>query len=292
MSFVQRKIDLTFTLQNNQVFDATTGADTVKLSGLRVSATLSNGGKIGMGTCSLRIYGMTFSQMNTLSTLGQRITEVGKNLVQVDAGDSLIGMSLLFFGTITNAYPEFNGMPETAFIVEAQAGYNAAITPVAPVSYPGHADVAVIIANIATVMGRQFENNGVSVTLTDVYLHGTAFQQWLDAKEMANIEGYDDGKTLSIWPINGSRMGAATVLSPSTIMKGYPSFNSAGISLSVLFTPQIRFGATIDVQSELPAAQGVWKVQILNYNLEAETPDGAWFQDIEAVRPTFFVGES
>ena len=44
------------------------------------------------------------------------------------------------------------------------------------------------------------------------------------------------------------------------------------------------------MQSSLTPACGTWVVYKLTYNLECQTPNGAWFCDIEGANPNYFTG--
>lgn len=63
--------------------------------------------------------------------------------------------------------------------------------PVQPRSFKGGVDVASVMAQIAHSMGFAFENNGVNVKLSDVYLANTDLEQaagiglWIDDKVLA-----------------------------------------------------------------------------------------------------------
>jgi hypothetical protein len=235
-----------------------------------------------MSTASLEVFGMTLSMMNQLSTLGLIATTLRRNTVLVQAGDT-DGLTSVFEGTITNAYPDFHGMPNVPFRVEAHTGLIDAIAPSDPRSFPQPTDVVTILSGIATLMGVPFENNGVSVMLPPSYFSGSLRNQALAAVKHAGISwnGVEDG-TLAIWNPGQARGGEAPLISKDTGLDGYPSFTSNGISLRTLYNSSIGFGKKIVVQSSIPAACGTWGVYDLNHELETLTPDGSWFSDLKA----------
>ncbi len=286
-SYVQRKINVVFTLGIGTWGQS--GADTVTLSGLRVSAEITKAGGKSMGELQMRVYGMTQSQMNKLSTLGMMVQEVRRNNVAIMAGDDVNGMSLVYEGTIFDAWVDHEGDPETVFNVIGHAGLFEAIKPVPARSYSGTADAAVIMADIAGQMGLAFENNGVSVPLSNPYYAGTARVQAERCADAANINWIIDNGKLAIWPMGGSRGGVVPLISPATGMVGYPAYNSSGIVVKSLFNPSIVYGGAIEVQSSLTPACGKWVVQTLAYNLESETPNGAWFCQMRATPPGYQV---
>ncbi len=283
MSYTKKRIDVAFSLGKGSFGE--TGANTITVSGLRVIATITTEGGNSMGHLLARIYGMTQSQMNQLSTLGLLITELRKNSVALSAGDYESGMSEVFVGTITNAYVDFDGAPQVSFNVEASVGALEAVKPVPPSSYPGATDVALIMSGLAKQMGLRFQNWGVSVKLASPYYAGTGRDQIIRCAEAANINWIIENNRLDIWPKNAARGSTVPVISPETGMVGYPAYDSLGIILRTLFNPTIAYGSDVMVKSSLQPACGTWRVYHINHSLASETPGGEWFSTMKAARP-------
>lgn len=284
MSFVQRLINVTFTLGEGSFGED--GANTVKLSGLRISAKVVKAGGPSMGTLQMEVYGMTLSMMNKLSTLGMMPTLIRRNTVIVEAGDDEEGMATVFVGTITNAWADLNSMPDVPFRVEAHTGLIEAVKIEQPTSYTGPTSVVNIMSSIATKAGKRFENNGVDTILDSPYFYGSLRNQAISCVEAAGCEwnGFDND-ILAIWPSGGSRGGLIPLVSPDTGMVGYPSYTSKGIMIRSLFNPSIGFGCKIEVDSDLEPARGEWVTYALYYDLDSQVPNGQWFTTIEAARP-------
>ncbi len=295
MSFEKRAINVNFQLGEGDMGKSTGNANGETLKGLRISARIIKAGGPSMGTAQLQIWGMTRDQMNRYSTLGQRPTTVRKNQITVDAGvdDGQGGgvMSTVFIGNITNAWFDGSSPARPVFQVLAHVGGFDAVNPVAPTSYKGSVDVATILSGLATKMGKTFENNGVSVQISNPYFAGSAREQALAAVRAAGINwnGLDDNK-LAIWPNNGSRGGAIPLISKDTGMENYPSFTSQGVVVSSLFNQSVGFGSKIQVKSGIvDGANGQWIVYALNYELDARLPKGRWHMTMSAARPGFAV---
>lgn len=306
MALVRRRIDLTFTLGEGTFGES--GTNTVKLTGLRVQAVITKAGGPSMGTASLRVYGMTKSKMNQLSTLGMAITLVRRNSVVVEVGEDVAPRpyqqpggtatappttaapqrTVVFVGTITNAWADFDSAPEVAFIVEAHTGLLETVAPMPPTSVQGTADVASLISSLATRMGRSFENNGVTAQLSNPYFTGSPLEQARAIAKAAGVEFVDDVGKIAIWQSGQARGGVAPLLKPPEL-RGYPTYTSKGIRVSTLFNPSIGYGGSINVQSSLTPANGTWVVYKLDYELASEMPRGPWFTNIEACRPGLLV---
>lgn len=278
MSIPHRKINVTFALGQGTFGES--GFDVVTLTDLRCQVDIAKAGGVFRGALHLRMWGLTLDRMMQLSKVGRLATSTQLNTISVDVGDDN-GMSTVFQGSIFQAWPDFAWMPDSAFDVQASAGWFEAIKPVPPTSYKGSVDVAVIMASLAEQMNLGFESNGVSVLLSNPYLPGTAWNQVVAAGKAADINFTIDGGVLAIWPRAGARVGPPAIVSPDTGLVGYPQFNATGLTLRTLFNPAIRFGSTIQVQSELKPACGTWRVNQIAYNLSSEMPNGPWFQVID-----------
>lgn len=294
-SYVQRQISVTFVLGPNAdpvtgkatsqpVFAA--GSNTLTLSNLRASAHVVAAGSV-IVSLHLRVYGMTLAQMNQVTTLGKQPVAIKQNKVSVSAGDKVNGMSLIFVGTIIEAWVDFEGAPDVFLQVVGQVAAYASVFPVPPSSYKGSADAAVIMQNLATQMGFQFENNGVSVLLANPYFSGTARQQAEECAQHANINWVVDRDVLAIWPKTGSRGSRIPLISPTTGMRGYPTYTSVGMILTTLFNPAIAFGTKVKVESDLKQATGEWVVYSLSHSLESLKPNGEWFTTLNVAKPGY-----
>ena len=286
-SYTQKAIDVTFQLGTGSFGES--GYDTVTLSGLRVEADIVVAGGASMGNAQLRIYGMPLPLMNRLSTLGLLPATLRRNTVTVSAGDAS-GMATIFDGTIFPGRSLRQPMPDTAFQADAYTGGLAAWRPVAPTSFKGGADAAMILAGLAKQMGFTFENSrNVSVQLANPYFPGTALDQVQECADAAGIDYVLQNGVLAIWPRGNSRAGETVFISPATGMIGYPSFSSQGIDFSTVFNPAIQFGRVIEMQSSLTPANGKWIVRTLAHDLTSQTPGGAWFTRVSAASPGLVV---
>lgn len=288
MTYIPRAIDVTFQLGEGNFGEG--GANKVKLSGLRVSSRIIKAGGPSMGTAQLQIYGMTPDKMNQLSTIGMRPTTVRKNIITVEAGDKGSLLSTVFIGNITNAWFDGKASPEVAFQVLAHVGGFDAVNPAKPTSFKGAVQVSTILSGLATQAGKSFENNGVESVITNPHYTGSVRDQILKCVKEAGCQwnGLDDNK-LAIWPSGQSRGGSVPLISAETGMQDYPTFTSQGISVRSLFNSSVGFGQKIKVESIIKPANGEWVTYSLNYELDAEFPQGQWAMNIEAARPGYAV---
>lgn len=284
MSFVRRRLDVTITLGEGNFGES--GQNTVTLTGLRVSTTIVKAGDPGFDTAQVRLWGLTLSQMNAITTLGKPLQFFRNNTITLSAGDAS-GVAVVFTGTIQSAYQDFTGAPDSSINIIAFVGLLDANKPVTPTSFQGPADVGVIMSGLAVQMTPPlaFENNGVQVTLNSPYFPGTPRAQVEACAKAANVYWAIDGTVLAIWPKDGHRGGLIPLISPETGLVGYPQWTQNGVLLKTLYNPGIVYGAQIELKSSITPANGKWIVNKITYELESEMPDGgAWFSDLEAYR--------
>ncbi len=283
-NFAKRRIDVTINLGEGQ-FGEDKGKD-VTLTGLRVSAKIVYYKGAVQGSAQIRIFGLPLSMINQLTGTGIGALEVRRNTILIAAGDKDGKMSTIYQGQIRYAYGDFGGAPDSALDIIALAVATDAVKPVDASSYRGDVDAAVIMSDLAKKLGLTFENNGVSVMLSNPYFPGTAWQQIMDCGEAAGIDYTIDRGILAIFPKLGARtLDGPVEVSPETGMVGYPTFWDQGLAVTTLFNPNISIGGQINVVSDITVACGVWNSFNIFHTLESETPNGQWFTQIQCSRP-------
>lgn len=280
MTLAPKKLELTVRLGSGE-FGADLG-DTVTLSDFRMAADIQAPGGASMGVCQIRVWGLRQELMNKLTTIGQinRAFRV-KNAISLAAGDDENGMQVVFQGTIYDAWANYDSAPDVAFNILAYAGFDLAVKPVGATSYKGPTDAAEIFKSLAAESDLTFENNGVSVSLSNPYLSGSTLDKIRKLATAANVYFQIDRGTLAIWPKDASRSKTVPEISPQTGMIGYPALSSKGMTVRMLFNWNITLGGNVKVKSSIPMACGTFRVFNLSHSLSCLTPDGPWMTTMD-----------
>jgi hypothetical protein len=279
-SFTNKKaLKFVITLQTGTF--GSSNANTITLQGFRAIVDIDKAGGAMMGTLRAKIYGVSESDMNYATSLQWEPHSQIPNTVSVYAIDGT-QQTLIFQGNIVNAWGNYQTMPDVFLEIQAQAAYHAQLQPVPPTSLKGAVDVATLMSQLAKNIGLTFENNGVSTTLSNPYLPGTATDQAKKLAQNAGIDLYIDDTVLAITPRYQPRAGLIPEISAQTGLVGYPSFTGFGVNFQMLFNPAVRFGGSINVVSNLHRANGQWVVSSIAHHLETEKPGGAWFSTVLA----------
>ena len=272
---------------DNPKFDEA-GADQIILQGYRATVICENAGWVQMGELRAEISGMSQSDMNAITSYPLSITEATRNKIVVYAIDGK-QESVVFAGNMVKAWPDYSRMPDVCFRIQARAAYSSALQTVAPRSFKGGSNVADIMRQIATSMGLVFENSGVNVMLSDVYLANTDLEQARDLAKAAGIELNIENNVLSIWPKGSYRNALIPLVSADTGLIGYPSFDGTFLIFDTLYNPSFITGGLIKVESDNLPAKGQWQILKMAHRLESEKPGGAWFSSVVGVALDYYV---
>ena len=279
MGFVQRAIGVS--IQKAQgTFSGTSGADTINLQGLRVSATITNAATPAQALASVRIFGLTLSEITQLATFGYKRNSIEPNTITITAGNIGQSLTTVFQGTIITAEPDFQGAPSVVLNIEAQGGAYQLVQNTKPVSYNGSTSAASVMQNLASQGGYTFENNGVNTQLSSPYFWGSLGDQMRQCAQQAGFDFYiDETNTLAIWsPGQARTKQGPTIVAPPPAgnMISYPTFGNPLLYVKNLFDPSVKMGTQIKIQSSLQPANGIWNVIEITHELEAEVFGGKW----------------
>jgi hypothetical protein len=256
----------------------------ITLQGYRAVVDIDKAGGMMMGQLRAQIFGVSQSDMNSITTLQWKPKAFIPNTVQVFAIDGN-QETLVFSGNIVNAWGNYQAMPNVFLMIQAQAAYFNQMQAVSPTSFNGPIDVVAAMSQLAGAMGLTFENNGVSgIQLQNQYLPNTYLEQAKTLAAAAGIWLYVDGDILAITPANQPRNKPIPLISAATGMRGYPTFDGVGVNFQTLFNPSLVFGGSIEIDTTIPQAAGVWIATSIAYKLESEKPDGAWFATVRGTK--------
>lgn len=318
MAFVQRDIEITVKLaarsgMNQPNTFAQSGTSSITLRNLRMMVRVQNSGTPAGSKANIRIWGLTPSVMNQLSTLGLSYNVVPLNTITIKAGslpsfgNAASGMAVLYSGIIQQGYADFASMPDVPFVIEANSGLEAAVGATDPTSFTGETKVSEIMSGFARQMGVVFEDNEVKNTLTNPYFYGNLSEQIDQCRVAANINAEIIGGVLAIWPKGSYRttltQSAPLISESNQTLIGAPSFTQSGIILYAVFNPLVSFGGLIRVQSAVLGgiinAQSLanrefripsdskWAVYKLDHALDSQMPGGQWMSTIAAYNPNY-----
>ena len=252
----------------------------------RISVDIIAWGGETQGQATLRIYGLSKSLMNTLTTIGPIMTEIlYKNSVQILAGTDPNNLTTVFNGSIQTANADYNAAPDVVFEITAISAAVAAMAPAVSTSPPANTVVSIdsLMHNWANLLKWGYLNVDVSTVVQNVTYNGSILDQIKACAYANDIDYSTDNLTLKIKNRFSSYPSDVPIISPTTGMVGYPRFSSNGLSVKSLFLPSALLGGQIQIKnSSVSAANGFWTTFAIQHELESLMPNGKWFTTLEA----------
>lgn len=276
-SYTQKRLRITFILAGaDSVFPGTNSNTLVLADNFRASVRAQAVARLST-KAELRVYGMLPADMDALTITWSQAPVVLDNIVIVEA-DNGDGYVKVFEGTMIEAQPNYQSLPDVSFDVLAMTGYYQKINPVPPTSYQAATDIDTVASYLAEQMGFSYTNGGATGVFAEgSYFWGTYWDQLAQACQATSNDFYVFGDRLFLTaagrPLNDQ---PAVVLTPDTGLIGYPMFERSGLRVNAIFDPALSCGVPIDISGSVPAATGRWYPYQLHYALDARMPRGQW----------------
>jgi hypothetical protein len=283
-SFTAKRLRVTLIMSGtNSVFPGT-NSNTLILDNLRVSAKVQQVARLAT-QADIKIFGMKAADMNALTITWAKPPIVLDHLVILEA-DNGKGFVQIFRGTITEAQPNYQGAPDVFFGLVATTGYFQKINPVEPTSYPAATDIKVVAEDLCKRMGFVFVDGGATATFAEgSYFWGTLWDQFVQACQAANADFYVQNDRIIV--TNAGKPGKdkpAVILSPESGLIGYPQYERAGLLVLAIFDPAFTCGVPIEIEGNVPNANGRWYPYSMMHILESRVPRGQWMSQLQCLQ--------
>lgn len=277
-SFQRRRLRITFKLASG-AFDKEGEPDTVVVEDFRVRARINAPGGFSLSQCQASIYGLSKETMDRLTFINYQNLDFMRNTMMVEATDDQGEYTIVFFGEIFQAVPDYNSMPDVPLHVEAMSGMIGKLAAATAGTFPGTRKVSEIMQTLADGLGMNFENNGVDTSITDMVLTGSNLEKAQTLAEAADIQMWflPQEQILSIAPKGKPRESTEYTYNIDTGLVGFPVKLHVGIQFQSLYTREVRHGTKIKMESSVPICNGDWYIIGLNFDLSSMEPGGPWF---------------
>lgn len=286
-SFTLKTIQIAITLgQGTFSRGGTTTADgrTKLIEGLACEVRIQKPGLPHKNQASVKIWGLKLEDMTELTMLAFNKLEWQHNLISIKAGEQGSLLPLVFQGEITSAFADFNSAPDVCMQFEAASGSYPQQIAASPLTTDGEALAERLFAQFTAEAGYAFVNEGVTSSVRNACFPGSPIDKMKKLARDIGCELIIDDGTVIVLPAGAARQGDPILLTKDNGLIGYPTFNQDGISCRCLFNPNLRHHGLIEVQSIVPRASGIWKINGLSHSISAYQPSGgSWETQIEAV---------
>jgi hypothetical protein len=287
-SYNKKQIKYVITIEGRKF--TSSGSDTIEIIGYRSSCYIDHAGGAQLSTGQIQIYGLSQSDMNSITTLNWNLQEQNRTLIDVFAlDDSNTYETLIFRGNVINAWGVYANMPDVYLHIYAVNNWYNLMTPYPIISYRGSTKISTVIAKITNDLGLHFENIGVEAVLNNPYLTNTAINQIRTIAKHAKVDVYFDNNSVVICNEGQPRGGVDVIINQESGMMNYPTFDNLGVNVEILFNPFLTFGGKITIQSDLPRANGDFTAISISHTLQSEFPNGQYFSLVRGTKSGFAI---
>lgn len=235
------------------------------------------------------IKGLSLETMEQLTSLTFLKNTRQNNILVIEAGYTEDTISQIYRGEISSAKADFNEAPDVSFTISSKSGSYPSVIPQSPLSVQGQQPAVEVIQQLASQIGYNVENNGVTTSINNMYIKGSPIQKIKTIANAINVDLIIDDNTIVITPRGKPRKnGVIPVLSKDNGLIGYPTFTDEGLQVVCFFNPELQIGGQITIDTIVPKAKGTWKITEFSHELEVNSSNSAtWRSSFNAV----YVGE-
>lgn len=278
--FAKKSIKTSIALAEGNFSD---GSNEVTLPQVPIKVSVDKAGGTDLPKCTVEVQNLSLDLMQRLTVLAFRQLQTYKNVIKIEVGEEGQTGDLLFQGEISSAVPSFDESGNVTFKIEALSGFYPVQQSKPPVSVQGETEIVKLFEQFAKEADYTLENNGVTGSVRNCVFTGTPI---IKARQLARQTGVDlviDNQKFVIMPsYTETREGYVPLLSKDTGLLKYPAFTNDGIQCTCLYNPLIQIAGMVKIQSIVPKASGVWRVNKLHYDLEAYSSNaGEWSMQID-----------
>ena len=260
------------------------------IEGLAITAQGSKFASATQNETTIKIANLDKATRDFLSTQAtpfNRINQLKRQRVYIEAGRVSTGVARIFTGDITLVTP--SQPPDIWLTIKAMTGQFFKGEAVSS-SEPPLSMLSQISQKAADSLGMSLKFSADDKQIANYSYTGSKTKQVEKIGELANVDAYVDDDALVVKNKNAPLTGRKIIVSAKTGMIGIPEFTDFGVKVRMLFNKEIRVGDAIETVSEFyPATNGTY----INYKMDFDlcNRDGPFNLILETRRPGgVFVG--
>lgn len=229
-------------------------------------------------TATIKIYGVSKKHLDMMTVVKTRTIHIANNRVRVSA-DNGNGYIMVFEGCITEAVPVYESAPECFIQIESSMAAFDNAKEVPPIPSGKRAAISDICKLVCSSYGVN------CIVADDVDLKKEVTTPALNQKGLtARLAVLSEGFDLSfIYTTEGYRVfkkgsGSRIVweFTPDKYI-GYPSYSKQNLKIKTENFSNIAVYDLFRISgSEVTFANGLWYINMIQYNLQSRMPGGKW----------------
>lgn len=232
----------------------------ISASGTKVSNEIPNDFTIKITNLSKETRDRILTETNILNK------NLKKRSIALYAGRVSTGYSLIYKGDIRQASP--TQPPDIGVTFTAFTGDTAKFETTSR-SGGEMIKLSVLAKQIANDLGLNLVFEATDKQIGSYSYTGSKTKEVAMLNEVGGVSAYIDDDDLVVRNTSTPQKGYSFDINKYNGMIGVPTVNERGVSVKILFNPEIIVGSQINLNSEInPSANGSWCVYKINYDLQ------------------------
>ena len=146
------------------------------------------------------IKGLSLETMEQLTSLTFLKNTRQNNILIIEAGYTEDTIAQIYRGEITSAKADFNSAPDIEFVISSKSGSYPSVIPQSPISVKGQQPAIEVIKQLASQIGYNVENNGITTSISNTYIQGSPIQKIKTIANAINADLIIDDNTIVLTP--------------------------------------------------------------------------------------------
>lgn len=243
----------------------------------RATAQIVEGGTSEYkSNASITIYGLGYEKLKELSFL--LFESVSGAMDKRNNVEIWVDNTIVFTGNTYFISADFSNAPDVALAITGVVGRFASSVPMDNTQTDENLSAVQVFKTLSNAMGyKLLYTPGIEkIKCPELILKGSAWEQAQDLAKAVNVKVYFSLGYLRVGEVGKALIGGEPYkLSNRNGLIGYPYFNSNGVNFKSIFTPALRVGHYVELETIVPLAKGKWYVNTKTSNLST-LPEGKW----------------
>lgn len=270
--YKQRSLRFEF-VNNTEAFDEN-GNNTISLSNVKATVSCQSSGNLFGTQVSVSIFGLSSDLLAALSAKAMGNFSRDTQLISMKI---FVDNTAIFVGYMNSSIANMNSAPNSSLIINATANTDLQNKVAKPFSLSGPTSVVDVISSICKAAGYSPLINGLDgVMVSNPHYEGSVFDQLQRVCDDLQVSMSVSAPTISFWPQKGQKDSVKPLISPEYGLIGYPIFSNGGVMLQTQFSSLLTTGRSIQLETSLPHASGVYQLTSVTHELSSWTEGGPW----------------
>lgn len=270
--YVNRSLRFEFNNETSS-FDES-GNKQISISNAKAQVSLQSSGNLFGTQVNVSIFGLSLDMLAALSAKAMGLFGASTERISMKI---FVENTAIFVGYMTSSIANMNSAPNAALVITATANADLQNKVAKPFSVSGPTAVKYVISGICKAAGYSPLINGLDgVMVNNPHYVGSVFDQLQRICDDLDVAMSVSPPKIAFWPNKETKDSVRPLISAQYGLIGYPIFSNGGVMLQTQFSSLLTTGRSIQLETSLPHASGIYQLTSVTHELSSWTEGGPW----------------